>query len=320
MAKMKRKGIIVVIFCLWNLVVLWGQQDVHYTQFYFNRLNFNPAYVGYNGDYTLVFQHRSQWLGLEGAPTGQVLSFDMPLAKNKIGIGGSLIRNSIAIESKIDLNTFYAYKMLVGQGTISLGLSASLRNFSMDFSDPRLVATQNLTMDQAISGARESKWLPNFGIGAYYESDNFFAGISAPRLLENNIDFDQDFVIESRQVRQFYIMSGIAIPLQDISIQPMFLLKYVQDIPLSADISVLFSYKNMFTLGTTYRTGGDLMGPGESIDVLGAIKLKSNWTFGFSYDLTLSDIRDYQSGTVEALVRFTMKKENEPEVLNPRFF
>jgi type IX secretion system PorP/SprF family membrane protein len=297
-----------------------AQQDQQFTQFYFNRLNYNPAYAGYNGDYSVLVAHRSQWMGLEGAPTTQVLSFDAAVANKRVGLGASIVRNNISIEDRIDLNTSYSYRLVMGGGTLSIGISANIRNYSMDFGDNRLVSTQDLDLDDAVSGVMESKWLPNFGAGIYFESERIFLGASAPRLLENNIDFDQDFLIESRQIRHVYVMAGLAFDIGNLTIQPMGLLKMVKNAPFDADASLLFTYKDNYTLGATYRLGGNLDSSGESLDMLAAIKVAESWLFGISYDLTLSDIKRYQNGTLEFLIRFTKKGQNDPDILNPRFF
>ena len=66
---------------------LFAQQDEQYTQFMFNKLRYNAAYAGSNGAPSVTAIHRSQWVGLEGAPSSQVVTFDLPLLNNRIGIG-----------------------------------------------------------------------------------------------------------------------------------------------------------------------------------------------------------------------------------------
>ena len=80
-------------------------------------------------------------------------------------------------------------------------------------------------------------------------------------------------------------------------------------------------------IGSTFRIGGSTEGaPIESVDLLFSAQIKNNIIFGISYDITVSELRSYNSGSIEAMVRYTFKglelgkKEEEEAYDNPRFF
>lgn len=81
--------------------------------------------------------------------------------------------------------------------------------------------------------------------------------------------------------------------------------------------------QNRYIAGLTYRLGGDKKdGTGESLDLLLGAQLTDNLMFSVSYDLTLSDIKTYSNGSIEAAVRYCIGKasEGDKEFENPRFF
>ena len=54
--------------------VSYSQQDAQYTQYMYNTVNVNPAYAGSRGVMSIFGLHRTQWVGLDGAPITNALS------------------------------------------------------------------------------------------------------------------------------------------------------------------------------------------------------------------------------------------------------
>ena len=81
-------------FCKYILIIvcagfgsgLFGQQDPQFTQYMYNTLSVNPAYAGSRGHLSVLGLYRTQWVGLNGAPTNQVLTLEGPVGKN-VGLG-----------------------------------------------------------------------------------------------------------------------------------------------------------------------------------------------------------------------------------------
>jgi len=48
--------------------------------------------------------------------------------------------------------------------------------------------------------------------------------------------------------------------------------------------------------------------------------LTDNLMFGLAYDITLSELREYNSGSLEGVIRYTFGNPEGEEVVNPRFF
>lgn len=323
-----RKFLLFSIFTLLSLITAIAQQDAHYTQFMYNKLGYNPAYAGSLEAITATAIVRSQWLGLEGAPQSQVFSVDAPLYDNRVGLGLNIARNTIGISTNYNADIAYAYRLPMGNGHIGVGLQGSIRTFNANYNDERLISTQSMITDASIPLGEQHKMTPNFGAGVYYKEENLYVGFSVPRLLENNIDFSEDATIISESIRHFYLMGGYVFDINDkVQLQPQILFKYAENTPFDMDANVNVIYMDKYMIGASYRVGGSSQGiPAESIDILFSTKINQHLLFGIAYDVTVSEIRDYSSGSIEAMIRYSFAKKNKSEqevegdYLNPRFF
>jgi type IX secretion system PorP/SprF family membrane protein len=299
-----------------------GQQDEHYTQFMHYKLGYNPAYAGSTGGTRITVMGRNQWLGLDGAPQTQLITFNMAALQSRmLGVGASVVRQTIGISDRYTLEGNYAYRFRMGNGHLGLGLSASVRMIRIDFNRAR--ATQPIETDAAIPGSFQSRFVPNFGFGVYYNTENFYFGFSAPRLLANSIDLSDDGGTLTKEVSHFYGMTGFIIPLGDnVKMQPHILLKYVQGAPFDTDVNTNITFMDKFTVGASYRVGGSKTSPiGESVSFLTAAQVSKNILFGLAYDYTLTELRNYNSGSVEAFIHYIIGGDDAGAIYeNPRFF
>ncbi len=309
-------------FLLLAPVVLLAQQQPQLTEFMFFKQAINPAYAGHVEGGSISALHRSQWLGIEGAPTSQFVSFHMPLLYQRVGVGLNLSRQSIGVTESWTADGMYAYRFKSGPGEFSIGLQASLRYWGINYQDERLRATQGLTSDGAIPVGNKNRYVPNFGFGLYYSSNKFYFGASAPRLLEADIDFSETALTGGTEVRHLYLMTGVVIPLGgQIDIQPQFLFKYAGNAPLDADFNVMAILMNAHALGLTYRLGGSsIRGFGESLDAILSIQASDQLMIGVSYDIPLSELQESTAGSIEGIVRWSINPPQGTEILSPRYF
>lgn len=309
-------------------MTLFAQQDEQYTQFMFNKLRYNSAYAGSNNALNFTAIYRNQWINFNGAPKTQIVSFDMPVANYRVGLGGNVVVQTIGITDMATAEAAYAYRVPTNNigGSLSFGLSTSARYIRSNYNQAN--PTQPRDLDEAIPVGRQSKIVPNFGAGVYYNTETFYLGFSAPRLLESNIDFAdaEDKLDISREVRHFYFMGGVVFQIADpVKLQPQALLKYTPDAPFDADVNLSVILLDRFTVGASYRIGGSLeTSYGESADVLVAAQVTDNILIGAAYDFTFTEVKDYSNGSVEVAVRIFLGdrggNSGNQTIVNPRFF
>lgn len=314
---------------LYTLVLIGGlvyngeaQQQRLYTMFMYNKLGLNPGYAGYHEHGCITGIYRSQWLGLEGAPETQVLSFHTPFGGKRIGFGLGLSRETIGISSQTTLDAIYAYKVPLGNGTLSLGAQASVRQMKVDYTDPAIKAIEDLAFDQGVDLGQDSRFVANFGAGLYYHTPKFYFGVSSPRMMNSDIDFEENNLFIAREERHWYAMTGVVIPLNySIDLVPQVLGRYTPAAPVNFDFNASMIWKKDYTLGLTFRTGGGEGDIGESLDLIASAKVMRGLLLGVSYDLTLSDLRRYSNGSIEVLLRYCFHEAPKQGIfVDPRYF
>ena len=327
------------------LIVAWqakGQQYVQYTQFMFNKIALNPAYAGSKEGPTLSGLYRTQWVKLEGAPVSQSFSFHTPILGDKLGIGVSIHHDDIGPTNSWFYNLQYAYRIPIGKGHLAMGIQGLIRSYRVDWAE----VTSIQSNDPLFGTADDQKFLPNIGAGLYYHTDQFYAGVSLPRIIRGDLTFfgstapNADFSSEERH--GLFMVGGI-FPLGDkLKLKSDGLIKYTPNAPLDIDLHAGVVFLDLFNIGATYRIGGitgqrrvittpvtatstpsvstqTRNSAGESLDFVLQILFSKNLKLGMAYDYTLSQVKDFHSGTYELMLEY-MFTEKPTGNTNPRFF
>ena len=114
-------GILCCLFVGASMIV-YGQQEPMFTQNNFDRLVFNPAYAGSSGWIVTSLKHRSQFIGLEGGPSTQVLTVHAPWQEKSMGFGMKVINDHAGVTGQLALSGIYSYHLGLGKGKLSIGI------------------------------------------------------------------------------------------------------------------------------------------------------------------------------------------------------
>jgi type IX secretion system PorP/SprF family membrane protein len=314
-----KKSILPFVILLFVNGVSYGQQEGQFTQFMYNKLTLNPAYAGVRGIPSITALYRRQWMGFKGAPESKLLSFDAPLFGDKVGFGLTVSNQTIGIMNNWYANMAYSYHVKISEkSSFRVGLQGSMKFQGIDFADPGVYIRE--PGDQSIvANETANDIFANFGAGMYYTYSNTYFGVSVPYLFPGEIGFNDDpnltRIAETSQ--HFYGMAGTMIPISEkLELKPAVLVKYVQNAPLDLDVNASLVFDRKFNLGLSYRMGGD--GIGDSVDFL-AMYQHNQIGIGLAYDLTLSNLKTYNDGSIEILLRYDFAKE-KGDLTNPRFF
>lgn len=293
----------------------FAQQDAQFTQYMYNTMSINPAYAGSRDVFSAVLLHRSQWVGLEGAPNTQTLSIHSPIGdNNKIGLGLSIIHDKIGPTQETYFDIDFSYNINLSEtGKLYFGLKAGGHLLDVDFNK----LNQYDPSDDLLSQNINNKFSPNFGFGLYYkESDVWYAGLSLPNLLETK-HFTND---ESSQLStatekiHLHIIGGYVFDLNDyLKFKPAFLFKAVSGAPLQADISANFLYDEKLTFGAAYRLSA-------AFSAMVGYQISNEIFMGFAYDREITELGNtlFNSGSYEVFLRFEIGQLIR--TLSPRFF
>ncbi|SNR15461.1 PorP/SprF family type IX secretion system membrane protein [Tenacibaculum jejuense] len=301
--------IVLVLFLVFSAFSAEAQQDPQYTNYMFNTLSVNSAYAGSRGHLTVVGLHRTQWVGIDGAPQTQSLTIESPIGNN-LGLGLAFVHDKLGPSRELYLDANLSYTIrLNNESRLSFGLKGGGRLLNVDLFD----GFQN----NPDVGSINNKFLPTFGAGLYWRNDKSYIGISVPNFLTNK-HFDRDtfsstnFDVSAERLHYFFIAGKVFDLSDNVKFKPAFLGKFVVGAPAIVDISANFLIYEKLRLGAAYRWD-------DSFSGLLGLQLTPKLLLGYAYDLTTTRLGDFNSGTHEIMLRFELKTK-EKQLKSPRFF
>ena len=297
---------------------LSAQQDHHYSQFMYNKLFYNPAYAGARGVPFVTGIFRSQWMGFDGAPQSGLLSFNSPFLTPRVGVGGVLSMKKIGLNRDFRGSLAYSYELIKLENvSVRAGIQGSIRSLSIAFDEATPVVG-----DPSLDNQRVSSIFGNVGAGVYATfMERYYIGFSVPHIYKNTLGIpNANADLIAKEAAHYYGTIGGIFPVsEDINLMPAVLIKYVKNAPIDADINVNIDIRQKVTAGLSYRLGGN--GAGESVDLLVMWQATSQVGVGAAYDFPLSDLKDYNSGSIELMIQADLKKPSKKKnVFSPRFF
>jgi type IX secretion system PorP/SprF family membrane protein len=282
---------LIIIIVLFTGLAGFAQQDVLFSQYMFNKLVINPGYAGSREVFSADLIYRYQWAGFEGAPKTLSLSMHSPLRNEHVGIGGYIYSDQVGPSLDQGALVTYAYRINLPKGKLSLGLQAGVKYNDINWS---MIQLEN--PDFAFQGDQKNKVVPDANFGFYYYSNRMFAGVSSKQLLQNEygmVTGEDGTKTYSKLLRHFYGMAGIAVPVSDMVVfRPSVLVKYVKNAPWQMDLNASFLFNDLFWLGMSYRTDGDLV-------FLTEFNISRKFRIGYSYDVNVTDRIHHNSGSHE---------------------
>lgn len=316
-----RKYFLVSILFLVAIVEgLYAQQDAQYTQYMYNTLSVNPAYAGSRGQLSIAALYRSQWVGLDGAPETFTLNLHSPIRNSRLGYGLSVVNDEIGdgVVQETHFDAVVSYTIDVSlEGKLSFGLKAGGNLLNLDFNS----LAQRPGQEEVVNGNNiQNRFSPNFGVGLYYHTDRFYAGLSAPNILEtehfDNSQTDADSVsFLSAERINFYLITGYVFDLNnDFKFKPALLTKAVGGAPLQVDISASFLFNDKFSFGAAYRWDA-------AVSALAGFQISDQIMLGLAYDRETTDLggTQFNDGSFEVFLRFELVRSFE-RLVSPRFF
>ena len=314
-----KKSLLVTVLMLFSLFAgLYAQQDAQYTQYMYNTMSVNPAYAGSRGQLSAAALYRSQWVGLEGAPKTQTLNLHSPIRNSRLGYGISIINDNIGdgVVQETQFDAVMSYTVDVAlDAKLSFGLKVGGNMLSLDFNGLNNFDSENIQGENI-----DNKFSPNFGVGVYYHTDKFYAGLSAPNMVEteyfDNSQRDANSVqFLSKERMNFYLITGYVFDLNNnFKFKPAVLTKVVGGAPLQIDLSASFLFNDKFSFGAAYRWDAALSG------LLG-FQLSDQFMIGLAYDRETTELggTQFNDGSFEVFLRFELVKSFR-RMVSPRFF
>lgn len=296
--KVKRLNIVLVLL-LSAVAPGISQQDPLTSNYMFNTFGFNPGVAGTSGMVCATALNRQQWFGFEGAPSTTVFNISAPVSPFKINSGVGLLVESdkLGFDRDINLSLAYSYLMEIGNGTLGIGISAGMLNKTLDptWEIPTGDVFTPPSGDPLIPETKESFVALDAGVGAYFTTDRYYAGLSVTHINQPKIKFTKGTPYVSRH---YYITGGYLLQLPNPSFELLPSVYALSDGKvIQISVTSLVRYNKKVWGGVSYRPGNALIG-------IAGVELFNGIRIGYAYDFTLSEMRKGNSGSHEFMVNY----------------
>ena len=301
-----------VLLLLGSGLGLRAQQDAQYTQYMYNTVSVNPAYAGSRGNLSIAALHRSQWLGLEGAPKTQTLNLHSPIGYRGVGLGLSVVNDQIGPTSETYFDADFSYTIqLASEKRLSFGLKGSAHLLDIRFSE---LTTDPNNPDATLQQDIQNRVSPNIGAGVYYHTETFYAGLSVPRFLETT-HFEESSLSTAKEQMNFYFITGYVWDFHPLwKFKPTLLSKLTLGAPLQVDVSANFMYNEKFVMGAAYRWDA-------AVSAMVGFNISPAFLIGLAYDRETTELGGaiFNDGSFEVILRYDFVRM-VGNIKSPRFF
>jgi type IX secretion system PorP/SprF family membrane protein len=293
--------------------LLKAQQDPQFTQFMYIKQAYNPAFVGTDGTICFNALYRQQWVSFPGAPKTGVFAFNMPVnLLGGMGVGLYFANDQLGFMASNAVRVAAAKHFVLGENgaILSAGIDAGIfqQKINGTFIAPQTLNDPAIPTNTVTQAPALNKIVPDFGFGLYFTMPNkMYVGLSSSHLSAatlqgaassaNGKTYDLSFAM----ARHYYIVAGYTFSFQggDHNIIPNLKIK-TDAATTQVDINLTYMLQKKFWIGATYRLQ-DAVAPMLGYQFPFGLKA------GYSYDVTLSKIKGYSSGTHEIMLGYCFK-------------
>lgn len=256
----------------------------------------SPTYAGVGDHIKLRINGLTQWVGIEDAPDTQTLAVDARIG-NRSGIGLVLYNDSNGNTRQRGSRVSFAHHLTLDHYEdefLSFGLSYNFNQFRID--------VENFTDPNGLAPTDDRRTVNhNFDVGVLYRLRQFYFSANVSNILPKNLEqFNPTF--EPNTLRNYYAYTGYTFAKRNrnLEIEPSVFFQWFESDGRSVtDLNAKFrwrSFEDYYYAGLTYRFLNDQIGNPLYIAPIAGFK-KSNFYFGYSYQVIVNEILGYSTGT-----------------------
>ena len=272
-----------------------AQYDPLYNQYQFDQSMINPAYAGALDVLRVGVFIRKQWVNIEGAPLTNTVTGHTSIANNTAGVGLLVINDQFGVNSNTEVYGSFSYKINFGRGTLSAGLSGGYLSYRYDYSKLNLEVPD----DPAFTPVDETISQPNFGMGVFWMTENYYVGASIPRILA--VDIEKDLGTGSPQTsdryrRHIYLSGGGLVTLNaTLKLKPFGLVRLVDGASANIDLGGSLIIRELIWAGLVVRNF-------DAIALQGQLEISDKVRAGLSVEIPTTKLVTNSYGTYEIMV------------------
>lgn len=312
----------VALLVIFLQINLFAQEQNRYSQYMYNKYEFNPAFAGLEGTLNIYGQIRNQWSNFNLHPTSYLLNVDLPVYTLKGAIGVKVEKDVIGFLDDHRASLSYNYINSSSIGLFSAGLGLGYRMLNIDGSKLRtpdgiygqvIDHKDPLLFDQSYSGDGMI-----WDMGIVYLNKYIETGVSISNFKFNTLK-NELYTSFSNTDLQIFFQYNLILS-KGLIIKPMALL--ITDLNTTRlDVSTVIDYYGRIFAGFSVQTNNKKEIPALSITT--GTRLNQNFKVYYSYDIDFSRLKTLHDGTHEIVLNYNLNKiigknKGLPVIYSPR--
>ncbi len=324
-----RIHLFIPLFVLLGIVKMEAQQPAQYSLYMLNQYHHNIAYAGMDDYLSATGVFRKQWLGLEGSPITQNINVHLPWQYMSGGVGLSIENDILGAERNTSVRLSYNYIARLSANTrLSLGVGGGIIQKALDGS--KLLAPEGnyegTTInhnDDLIPLGLQTALAPTTSVALYLNTKSLQIGIAANNLTEPYINYESGINTEIQLKRNYTAYAAYKFNISDgLAFQPSFLSRS-DFVETQMDFSVLATLNDNIFAGTSFR--GYNQNTIDALIIFAGLNITPKIRLAYAYDLPLSALSNYHTGSHEVMINYNLKKEiggmiPAKTIYNPRYY
>ncbi|MGA9636918.1 PorP/SprF family type IX secretion system membrane protein [Flavobacterium sp.] len=262
----------------------------------------SPTFAGIGDNLKIRANGLMQWVGIKDAPKNQSIYADMRIA-DRSGVGVSFYNDSNGNTHQSGAKFSFAQHLILDYYTkqyLSFGISYNINNFNIDINN--FNGTYDIPIVDPNVTDNRSNSNNNFDVGGLYRNRDFYLSLNASNILTKNIDKYRG--VEPTLLLNYQVFSGYVFKSPSnskVEFEPSVYYQYfASDKRSSTDVNFKYrhfnKYEDYYWAGVSYRFLNDQFFKPITVGPMVGAK-KSNFYFGYSYQLNLNTLANYNSGT-----------------------
>lgn len=264
----------------------------------------NPAAAGCSGAAAATAAFRQQWVGFEGAPRQFLLAADLEVAlfRNFHGLGVAAVQDKVGALTNLNLTASYSYHIYLDKAVLGLGAKFGVYNVKFEGGGLRTSPTDlpddyHQETDDALSGADDTHSAFDVGVGGFLQSEVSFLSLSMAHLTAPDIVLGSGARVNIRPVLALAAGRLLGRDVKSRSLEPRLTLM-TDFASWQVEMMANFNFNRSFWAGMGARLQDAML------FALG-VRLRNGLDIAYAYDLSLSGLRRYNSGSHEVAARYS---------------
>lgn len=258
---------LVLLLTTASFVKLGAQEAAQFSQFFANRMFYNPAAMNSDGLFRLSLTDREQYLGTPNRPSYRLLNSSYFFDKQNMGVGVTFYQWNANIENNFLFKASYMYRLQVGYDAyINFGLNAGVKQ--------RFLSNGILPSGEVyVSEGDEFNPNLDMGLGIEFNTSNIVAGVSVQSLpikIGDNPTFEA--------LHSYYYFGYNFLLDMDWSLFPMVAMRMAEG-SANVDVSLRASYRDVVHFGLAYRL--------DAVVAMAGVSLGKNFSLSYAFDYNI---------------------------------